>query len=162
MNTINRHAGPCWYCGIIVRRGEGVGRAGLLTDAVWHSACVGSNLRYGRSFYDKTGKFTNAVDAVFRRERSKQRTKKGSTMTCNRNPKAKEHESGREAFFAIWCPTSTAPIQQTYDTADAAFEVADEMARRTDGCRFIVMQAVGSSCVEKPVVRRDMTKPADA
>jgi len=75
----------------------------------------------------------------------------------NHNTKAAEHAAGTTPFYCLLCLGSSYPVTQTFDTESAAWLVADEMARKHDGQRFFVMKSVGSSSVEKPVVRRNLT-----
>ena len=80
-------------------------------------------------------------------------------MSVNRNPNAFAHESGTRQCFIIWNPSGHYPPIQTFDTLEEAWNVADQMAATRDGQKFLVMQSVGYSCVEKPVVRREISKP---
>lgn len=73
-----------------------------------------------------------------------------------RNANYQQHITGKKPCFIIWCPGSIDPPKQTFDTPEDAWGVADEMARKNDGSGFLVMQSIGYSAVEKPVVRREI------
>lgn len=68
-------------------------------------------------------------------------------------------------FFCVYNPESDKPITLAFATADEAYNLADLMARKNPDECFFVMQAIGMSQTEQPVVRRALvdtieTKPA--
>jgi len=101
--------------------------------------------------------FTHVIDehATLTNEQLNQlKTKRSPMSNGNRNTNALLHESGEVSCFVIWCPGSNLPVSQTFDTLEDAWKVADEMARKHDGSKFIVAQTLGVSCIEKPITRR--------
>ena len=211
MKEENKHAGPCYYCNRVVRKGDGY--MSLESHALWHDECVGSGRREGAHHYrsgnkdffnafcfgdgkgnewhddtdldfafdednfgeddedqgrsfsaqsvsknDKCMKpFIHYIDehATLTNEQLNQLKHKRSPMSNgNRNTNALLHESGEVSCFIVWSPGSNMPVVQTFDTLEDAWKVADEMARKNDGQKFIVAQTLGASCIEKPITRR--------
>jgi len=62
-----------------------------------------------------------------------------------------------ETFYILWNPASERPSRMVFNNEIAAWQVADEMARKAPGDKFFVMEAKGYSRTDEPVVRHKTT-----
>ena len=156
---------PCVYCAKRVGRKAGFSMPGK--DASWHDECFGSGLKLGRDrYYDHVGMFTEVGAERFERNYPASyknhflfhRNAQEDIMSENTNPNAPLHETGKLKCWTIWNPESARSSAQTYDTPEAAWLVAEELAQKYDTAKFLVMESIGCAAVEKPVVRRDFAK----